>query len=107
MAKDLDPTGAPAALQSFKELSGRWINGYAGGNPDKWANTVEQVLIDCQNMGYIAKAYPDYTFLPESEQKQIVDESAKIVREDLIQYILENKEEILRTRKENGVEGKY
>jgi len=106
MATDLDPTGAPAALQAFKNLSGKWINGYAFGDPDKLAATLEQIIKEVKNMGYIAKAYPDFTFKPESEQQAFVDDQIESYRE-AIKYYTENKEEILRIRKENGMEGKY
>lgn len=107
MAIGLDPTGAPAALGAFQELSGRWINGYAFGNPDKLVATLNKVCGDVEHMGYVANAYPGYDFRPASEQQAIVDAQLKGLRESLINHIIENKEDILRQRKENGIEGKY
>lgn len=106
MAIGLSPSGAPAALGSFRELAGKWINGYAFGYPDKLIATLEQVIADVKDMQYIAKAYSSYNFKPESAQQAIVDEQIKGLRE-MIQYIADNKDDILRQRKENGVEGKY
>jgi hypothetical protein len=106
MATDIDPTGAPAALQSFKDLSGKWINGYAAGDPDKLVATLLQVVKDVKNMGYIANAYPDFTFKPEGEQQAFVDNQIESYLE-AAKYYTENKEEILRIRKENGLEGMY
>jgi hypothetical protein len=106
MATGLDPTGAPAALQAFNDLSGKWINGYAAGDPDKVVATLEQIVEEVKNMGYIAKAYPDFTFKPESKQQAFVDDQIASYRE-AITYYAENKEEILRIRKESGMEGKY
>ena len=94
-------------LQAFKDLSGRWINGYSYGDTDKRIVILEQVIEDNQNMGYIRKAYPNsYTFEPEEEQESCMQEQLEAIQEN-IKYIRENKEEIARLRKENGVEGKY
>ena len=106
MAVGLDPTGAPAALGAFQDLTGRWINGYAFGDPDKAFSILEQVIKDVQHMKYIKKAYPGYDFRPESEQAEVVSEQIKGLRK-MIEYMSENKEDILRQRKENGIEGKY
>ena len=109
MARNLSPSGAPAAIAAFNTLSGKWINGYAGGDVDKWVATLEKILAESKNMGYIAKAYQyeNYSFWDESEQQAIVDENIAAVREHGINYLLKNKEEIRRQRKENGIEGKY
>ncbi|MDR2920340.1 MAG: hypothetical protein LBV72_13380 [Tannerella sp.] len=106
MAKGLSPTGAPAALDAFQSLSGTWINGYAFGDPDKTLSILEQVIKDVRHMGYIQNAYPGYTFRPESEQQEIVDEQIEGLRK-FMKYMDENREEILRQRIENGIKGKY
>ena len=96
----------PHALRSFNELSGKWINGYIGGNPEKWAEIVRRAANDISQMGYIQKAYPSLQFKLEEEQaafvkKQIADS------EEMHQWLLENKDDILRQRRESGVEGRY
>jgi hypothetical protein len=94
-------------LQAFKQLSGKWINGYAYGDPDKLVAILEQVIKDTEDMGYVGKVYPNmYEFKHQEEQAAYVQKQADEILEH-ITYIRENKEEILRTRKENGVEGKY
>lgn len=94
-------------LQAFKQLSGQWINGYAYGNLDKLIAILEQVVADNQNMAYIRNAYPNsYAFKTEEKQKECMQNQLDAIFEH-IKYIRENKEEILRTRKENGMEGKY
>lgn len=94
-------------LQAFKELSGQWINGYSYGNTDKLAATLEQVIADNEDMSYIRNAYPNtYAFKPEEQQSAYIREQVDVIREH-ITYIRENKEEIARIRKENGMDGKY
>ena len=106
MARGLDPTGAPAAFDAFQTLAGRWINGYAFGDPDKALSILEHVIEDVKHMGYIKNVYPMYDFKPESEQPEVVEEQINGLK-NLIKYMSENKEDILQQRKENGIEGKY
>ena len=97
-----------AAADSFKDLAGRWINGYAGGDPERQAALVNRIIEENRNMGYIAQAYDQnaFSFRPESEQRGYVDEQI-VAMQEFSRYLLENKEDILRQRKENGIEGKY
>jgi hypothetical protein len=96
----------PHALQSFNQLSGEWINGYAGGNPEHWAQTVKRVSAECSRMGYIQRAYPSLQFKPAEEQAALISEQVESVAE-MSQWLIENKDDILRQRKERGIEGKY
>ena len=110
-SENAESLGAPAfeikhALLSFHQLAGQWINGYAGGEIDTWIATLEKVVDESKQMGYIAKAYPNISFKPESEQKQYIDEQVASIRE-LAKMLDERREEYARTRKENGMEGKY
>ena len=96
----------PHALQSFNDLSGKWINGYAGSNPENWAQTVKRVADECFRMGYIQRAYPSLQFKPAEEQAAFISEQVASI-EEMSQFLIENKDNILRQRKESGVEGKY
>lgn len=91
---------------AFNKLSGKWINGYAGGVPDKWLEILAQVIDEGPKNGYVGLAYPKLTFKPETEQAAVAEEIAKELSE-LRQYIIDNREEMAQTRKENGIEGKY
>lgn len=94
------------ALGAFRQLSGEWINGYAHGDPDKLVETLEQVVKDAENMGYVGNAYPERAFKSREEQAVHVQEQIDGVT-GFMEYIRANKDEILRMRKENGIEGKY
>lgn len=96
----------PHALQSFNDLSGTWINGYVAGNPENWEQIVRRTMNEGSQMGYIQRAYPSLLFKSEEEQAVFVNEYTDLL-EGRCQWILENKDEILRLRKENGIEGKY
>lgn len=94
------------AQTAFNTLSGKWINGYAGGAADKWLETLFRVIDEGPRGGYIGAAYPDLTFRPEPEQAAVAHGIARELAE-LRQYIMDNREEMARARKENGIEGKY
>ena len=96
----------PHALQSFNELAGKWINGYIGGYPEKWAEIVRQAANDISQMGYIQKAYPSLQFKLEEEQAAFVNEQIAD-SEEMHQWLLENRDDILRQRRENDIEGTY
>ena len=49
MIENVGGVGEPAfecrqAQLAFNKLSGKWINGYAGGVPDKWLEILAQVI---------------------------------------------------------------
>ncbi|MDH4473258.1 MAG: hypothetical protein QE487_11675 [Fluviicola sp.] len=113
--KSLDPekTGGIGSLAfelkqqfiAFSQLAGEYINGYAGGELDKWVETLQKVKLNIDNLNAFSQ-YPSIVFLDEegfkaAKQNRIED------CEKLIEYIKKNKKEIKKTRKENGIEGKY
>lgn len=111
MIENVGGVGEPAfecrqAQLAFNKLSGKWINGYAGGVPDKWLEILAQVIDEGLKSGYVGLAYPELTFKPETEQAAVAEEIAKELSE-LRQYIIDNREEMAQARKENGIEGKY
>lgn len=111
MIESVGGVGDPAfeysqAQAAFNKLSGKWINGYAGGAADKWLETLARVIDEGPRSGYIGSAYPELMFKPEVEQDSVAQEIAGELAE-LRQYIMDNREEMVQARKENGIEGKY
>ena len=49
------------AQLAFNKLSGKWINGYAGGVPDKWLEILAQVINEGRKSGYVGSV--SYTHL--------------------------------------------
>ena len=82
MIENVGGVGEPAfecrqAQLVFNKLSGKWINGYAGGVPDKWLEILAQVINEGRKSGYVGLAYPKLTFKPETEQAAVAEEIAK------------------------------
>lgn len=93
------------AFIAFSQLAGEYINGYAGGDVDKWRETMVRVKESVKDINGFPQ-YSDISFLSggdfqKAKENRIAD------YEKLIDYLTENKEEIMKTRKENGIEGKY
>lgn len=101
---DLDKT-----LNAFHSLAGQWINGYAAGVIDNTVATLDLIAEESKDMGYIAEAYrgkSDFMFKGEEKQAEFLKEQleqCKTYRD----WLDENREDIARQRKENGIEGKY
>ncbi|MBI1838029.1 MAG: hypothetical protein HYR91_12265 [Flavobacteriia bacterium] len=95
------------AFIAFGQLAGEYINGYAGGNIDTWIVTLKRVKTSVDSL----IMFPQYNsseipFLTADDiQKAKNDRLADY--DKLISYLEENKKEIKKTRKKNGIEGKY
>lgn len=111
MIEDVGGIGDPAfeykqAQVAFNKLSGRWINGYAGGVLDTWLAIITRVSEENTQSPYIGITYPNLTFKSPPEQAVVIKEILKEYAY-LQSYIRENREEIIQSRKENGIDGKY
>ncbi len=89
------------AFASFNQLAGTYINGYIGGDVDKWVQVIEQAGETCKDMGYIGALYPGIKFKKTSEQESIVKGIYKGLM-DMRITISTKKEEIEHMRKQNG-----
>lgn len=93
------------ALDAYYKLLGEYINGYSFGDLDKTIKITNQIIEESQNLKSFSRLYPNYQFddtkLDEAIENSIND------RKELISYIEENREEIKKARKENGIENKY
>lgn len=94
------------AQNAFRQLAGEYINGYAGGIPDRLIEIISKVSDEGISCGYIGLAYPNLSFKPYQEQA-VVARRISISFLELKQYIIDNREYISKTRKEQGIEGKY
>ena len=93
------------AFIAFSQLAGEYINGYAGGDVDKWIATLKDVKTTVDNLTVFVQ-YPDIVFVGK-EDFQKAKENRLADYDKLIAYLEENKKEIKKTRKKNGIEGKY
>lgn len=114
-SKMLDPEfmggiGAPAfelkqGFVGFVQLAGQYINGYAGGDIDKWVETLRTVQQEVNGLTNFDQ-YPEIRFLPMDSLEEI--KAGRIQEyEVLIDYLETNKKDIRKKRKQNGIEGRY
>jgi len=94
------------AFIAFNQLAGEYINGHAYGDIDKAVIVLQRIIDDNQKIYNPLNVYPDIKFLPEDNFIKTQNEYIEGCKE-MIEYVIENKEEIYRTRKENGIEGLY
>ena len=93
------------AFIAFSQLAGEYINGYAGGDVDKWIATLKEVKTTVDSLTVFIQ-YQDIAFVVQ-EDFQKAKENRLADCDKLIAYLEENKKEIKKTRKKNGIEGKY
>jgi len=98
---------ATSAHGAFHQLAGEYINGYAGGNVDKWKATIKAVQSESgKTIPTFTLIYPTVSFIPAhlwaDKNKEV---AAGLSR--LLNYIETHAEEIKAKRKQSGVEGKY
>ena len=94
------------AHNSFAQLAGVYINGYAFGKLPKLKTTIEMVLKENEQIPAFEKIYPSMKIVPASQWPEKNKEIADGLRK-LVDHIAKSGEEIKAQRKQNGIEGKY
>ncbi len=111
------PEGTPARLgdeaferlqahRSFHQLAGTYINGYAFGQLDQLEKTLKQVQSEGEQLPPFKTIYPRLEWIDEdqwAEKRKAVSTGL----DKLLEYIVENADEIKAIRKQRGMEGKY
>lgn len=94
------------AHNAFMQLAGEYINGYAFGDPDRLLATLRDVKADHAQVPDFTSIYPAMADIISGDPEQA---RAGVIEglDRLIAYIDEHREDILRQRKENGIEGRY
>jgi hypothetical protein len=103
--------GAPAfelkqAAGAFQQLVGPYINGYAFGDTDRLAQTVERVQKENKTVPDMQKLYPQINFKPHSEW----DAGNIGLNEGLTKFLAmlkQDKASMKQTRIANGTEAKF
>jgi hypothetical protein len=62
------------AQNSFFQLAGPNINGYAFGNPEKLSETIKQVMKEKDNFPDLGEIYSNVSFIPARNRQSVVDE---------------------------------
>lgn len=94
-----------SGFNAFNELAGQWINGFAFGDVDKLTFILEDILTNDRVLQYeILYPEAEYSAL---ENKEAIHISKRDGLSGFIEYLTKNKEEIYKTREENGISGIY
>jgi hypothetical protein len=98
---------ATSAHNSFYQLAGEYINGYAFGDLEKLKATLQTVRSEGEEtMPRFAEIYPKVSFTPENSWPDKRKEIAAGLSQ-LADMLTQRADEIKATRLKNGVEGKY
>ena len=104
--------GAPAfeagcAHAAFDELAGEYINGYAGGNVEKWKSAIKAAQSEGKKtLPKFMLIYPAVRFIPTDRWADKNKEGAGELSK-LLNFIETQGDELKVQRKKNGIEGKY
>lgn len=93
---DLEPTGDPALYSSLKYVVGTPINEYAGSNVENWELLIMKAIE--------WNSANENSFTPKHEFPEIYEK----IQNNFIEfknYVSQNKDEIIKQRKENGLSG--
>jgi hypothetical protein len=103
--------GAPgfelqSALGAFQELSGTFINGYAGCSQKVWLAGIDAALADSKSLPPLTKIYPRLAFLPEKEwASKNADVAGGLGK--LRELVSKDWATIVASRKQTGADQKY
>ena len=94
------------AQNSFYQLAGTYINGYAFGELEKFQKTIRRVKTENKALPKLSTIYPKLKFI---DQKSWPEQNKKIMTglDKLLEFTEKNADVIKTKRKENGIEGKY
>ena len=94
------------AQNSFYQLAGPYINGYAFGHPEQLLAIVEDVSKEKEDFPDFSKLYPKVSFIPPASRPAIVDEVVGGMS-GLSSYIKENGESLKQQRIESGADERF
>jgi hypothetical protein len=94
------------AYQSFNQLAGEYINGYAFGELPKLEKTLLKVVEEGKSLPKFGDVYPKVKFVDDQKWAEKNEEVLKGLS-DLVEFIKSNADSIKEQRKKNGIEGKY
>ncbi|MFN0021278.1 MAG: hypothetical protein ACKVP0_23765 [Pirellulaceae bacterium] len=101
-----EPFELKQAYNSFNQLSGTYINGYAFGELGKLETTLSKVVEESKSIPKYGDLYSKVNFVPEETWEEKNKETSKGLT-GMIEYIKANADSIKAQRKKNGIDGKY
>ena len=94
------------AYNSFNQLAGTYINGYAFGELPRFEKALTKVVEEGKSLPRYGELYPKLNFAPEAMWAEKNEEVSKGLA-TLIEHIKTNAGSIKEQRKKTGIEGKY
>jgi len=91
---------------SCNQLVGEYMNGCGFNDFEKGLATYEKVKNEVKNIQSYKNVYKNISFIDDSNLETQKEKKEKELS-DGIEYFKKNKEEIIKTRIENGIQGKY
>jgi hypothetical protein len=96
----------PAAYSAFTQVSGEYINGYAGCDIENWINIATMVKDDNPEPPDLDTLFPDVTFVESSQWQSLNDEVADGL-DQFINYLSNNQEAVKQQRQANNADAQY
>jgi hypothetical protein len=94
------------AYDSFNQLAGTYLNGYAFGDLPALQKTLAKVMEEGTSLPKYGDLYPEFSFGPPEEYAE-KNAAISLGLSELSKYIQNNADQIKEQRKQTGVEGKY
>lgn len=94
------------AYDSFQQLAGDFINGYAGCDLENWVRITTMVKDDNSKVPELDEIFPDVLFV-ERTQWQLINNEVAAGLGGLIDYITQNGESIKLQRERSDMDAKY
>lgn len=96
----------PAAYGVFTQVSGEYINGYAGCDIENWINITKMVRDNNPEPPDLDAIFPEVTFVESSQWQSLNDEVADGL-DQFINYLSNNQEAVKQQRQANNADAQY
>ena len=96
----------PAAYDAFTQLSGEYINGYAGCDIENWVNIATTVKNNNPKPPDLAKLFPGVAFVESSQWQSLNDQVADGL-DKLIDFLSNNKEAVKQQRQAKDLDSRF
>jgi hypothetical protein len=96
----------PAAYSAFTQLSGEYINGYAGCDIDNWIRIATMVKDDNPDPPELDKLFPGVSFVDSGEWQSLNNQVADGLN-GLIEYLSNNQESVKQQRESTNMDARF
>lgn len=96
----------PAAYSAFTQVSGEYINGYAGCDIENWITIAKMVKDNNPEPPNLGTLFPNVAFVESSQWQSLNDEVADGL-DQFINYLSNNREAVQQQRQANNADAQY